>query len=153
MKIDISLMTEDDIDEVLNISDLSLKESWSRDSFFNELSNPVAKYLMAKVNDKVVGFAGIWTVLDEGQITNIAVHPDFRNIKIGSALVEGLISNLDDWKLNSMTLEVRKSNTPAQNLYKKYGFKEEGLRKRYYSDNKEEASQQIPLLPCIQQSG
>lgn len=139
MKIYISLMTEDDIDEVLNISDLSLKESWSRDSFFNELSNPVAKYLIAKVNDKVVGFAGIWTVLDEGQITNIAVHPDFRNIKIGSALVEGLISNLDDWKLNSMTLEVRKSNTPAQNLYKKYGFKEEGLRKRYYSDNKEDA--------------
>ena len=139
MKIDISLMTEDDIDEVLNISDLSLKESWSRDSFFNELSNPVAKYLIAKVNDKVVGFAGIWTVLDEGQITNIAVHPDFRNIKIGSALVEGLISNLNEWKLNSMTLEVRKSNIPAQNLYKKYGFKEEGLRKRYYSDNKEDA--------------
>ena len=139
MKIYISLMTEDDIDEVLNISDLSLKESWSRDSFFNELSNPVAKYLIAKVNDKVVGFAGIWTVLDEGQITNIAVHPDFRNIKIGSALVEGLISNLNEWKLNSMTLEVRKSNIPAQNLYKKYGFKEEGLRKRYYSDNKEDA--------------
>lgn len=139
MKIDISLMTEDDIDEVLNISDLSLKESWSRDSFFNELSNPVAKYLIAKVNDKVVGFAGIWTVLDEGQITNIAVHPDFRNIKIGSALVEGLISNLNEWKLNSMTLEVRKSNIPAQNLYKKYGFKEEGLRKRFYSDNKEDA--------------
>ena len=139
MKIDISLMTEDDIDEVLNISDLSLKESWSRDSFFNELSNPVAKYLIAKVDDKVVGFAGIWTVLDEGQITNIAVHPDFRNIKIGSALVEGLISNLNEWKLNSMTLEVRKSNIPAQNLYKKYGFKEEGLRKRYYSDNNEDA--------------
>lgn len=139
MKIDISLMTEDDIDEVLNISDLSLKESWSRDSFFNELSNPVAKYLIAKVNDKVVGFAGIWTVLDEGQITNIAVHPDFRNIKIGSALVEGLISNLNEWKLNSITLEVRKSNIPAQNLYKKYGFKEEGLRKRFYSDNKEDA--------------
>ena len=139
MKIDISLMTEDDIDEVLNISALSLKESWSRDSFFNELSNPVAKYLIAKVDDKVVGFAGIWTVLDEGQITNIAVHSDFRNSKVGSALVEGLISNLNEWKLNSMTLEVRKSNIPAQNLYKKYGFKEEGLRKRYYSDNNEDA--------------
>lgn len=138
--IKLTTMSLDDLDEVLKISDASLKESWSLESFSKELSNPLAKYLVAKSHDgKTLGFAGIWTIIDEGHITNIAVHPDYRQKGIGSALVKGLIDKSNSWGYNAMTLEVRKSNIPAQNLYKKYGFIEEGIRKKYYQDNKEDA--------------
>ena len=139
MNVTLNPMTEKDIDDVLEVSTLSLKETWSKDSFKNEITNPLAKYLVASVNNKVIGFAGLWTIYDEGHITNIAVHPKFRGCGIGSKLVESLINNSEKWFINSLTLEVRSSNIIAQNLYKKFGFKEEGLRKHYYPDNKEDA--------------
>lgn len=138
--IKLSQMKQDDLNAVLKISDASLKESWSLESFSKELSNPLAKYLVAKSDDgKTLGFAGIWTIVDEGHITNIAVHPDYRQKGIGSALVKSLIEHCNSWGYTSLTLEVRKSNIAAQNLYKKYGFVEEGIRKKYYHDNKEDA--------------
>ena len=91
------------------------------------------------MDNKVIGFAGLWTIVDEGHITNIAVHPDYRGKGIGSKLVKSLIDNSKDWYINDLTLEVRYSNKIAQNLYKKYGFIEEGIRKNYYADNKEDA--------------
>lgn len=139
MSVILSLMEREDLNEVLEISSLSLKESWNFDSFSKELTNPLAKYLVAKINKKIVGFAGVWTIVDEGHITNIAVHPSFRKKGIGSALVQSLINHSKDWGCNSLTLEVRASNTSAQNLYKKFGFVEEGIRKKYYQDNKEDA--------------
>ena len=137
--ISITLMEECDLEAVLEVSSLSLKESWSKESFKKELSNPLAKYLVAKGNNKVIGFAGVWTIVDEGHITNIAVHPNFRKKGIGSILLSSLIEHCKNWGCNSLTLEVRASNTPAQNLYKKYNFKEEGIRKKYYKDNNEDA--------------
>lgn len=94
---------------------------------------------MAKIDDKVVGYVGIWFIVDEGHITNVAVHSDYRGQKIGDKLVEGLVKMSKENKIVSMTLEVRTSNIVAQNLYKKYGFKIGGIRKEYYSDNKEDA--------------
>ena len=137
--ISISLMEENDLEDVLEVSSLSLKESWSKGAYQKELSNPIAKYLVAKENNKVIGFAGVWTIVDEGHITNIAVHPNSRKKGIGSALLSSLIENCKTWGCNSLTLEVRESNIPAQNLYKKYNFKEEGVRKKYYKDNNENA--------------
>jgi ribosomal-protein-alanine N-acetyltransferase len=139
MSITLSLMDRNDLNEVLKISSLSLKGSWSLDSFSKELTNPFAKYLIAKTDNKTVGFAGVWTIVDEGHITNIAVHPEFREKGIGSALVKSLIDHSKGWGCSSLTLEVRASNTPAKNLYKKFGFVEEGVRKKYYQDNKEDA--------------
>lgn len=139
MNLTLSLMEEKDLDEVVEISSLSLKESWNRESFKKELSNPLAKYLVAKHLGKIVGFAGVWTIVDEGHITNIAVHPDFRKQKIGSELVKSLIDHCSKWGCYALTLEVRESNIAAQGLYKKFGFLEEGLRKNYYHDNRESA--------------
>lgn len=139
MNVNLNMMSQKDIDDVLEISSLSLKESWSKDSYKKELENPMARYLVAEVDNKVIGFAGLWKVLDEGHITNIAVHPDYRGNGIGSKLVESLINKSDSWYINSLTLEVRSSNKIAQNLYEKYGFEKEGIRKNYYSDNKEDA--------------
>ncbi|MBE6047019.1 MAG: ribosomal-protein-alanine N-acetyltransferase [Clostridium sp.] len=139
MSVTLSLMDKSDLNDVLEISTLSLKESWSLDSFAKELTNPLAKYIVAKTKDKIIGFAGIWIIVDEGHVTNIAVHPDYRKNGVGSALVNSLIENSKEWGCSALTLEVRASNIPAQSLYKKYGFKQEGIRKNYYNDNKEDA--------------
>lgn len=74
-----------------------------------------------------------------GRITNIAVHPEFRGMGIGNKILEELIKLCEKRNIPSMTLEVRISNTIAQNLYKKFGFKEAGVRKKYYGDNDEDA--------------
>ena len=116
-----------------------LEDYWSKDSFKKELSNNLAKYLVAKVDGKVAGYVGIWFVVDEGHITNVAVHEDYRGQKIGDQLIKELVQVCKDNKIVSMTLEVRTSNTVAQNLYRKYGFKMAGIRKEYYSNNKEDA--------------
>ena len=139
MDITLRLMQKDDIDQVLEVSSLSLKESWSKSSFLNEISNPIAKYIVAEVDNRIVGFAGLWVIIDEGHITNIAVHPDFRGKGVGKKLVSSLINQSDNWSIKSITLEVRDSNIIAQTLYKNYLFVEEGRRKNYYFDNNEDA--------------
>ena len=139
MSVTLSLMNKEDLTDVLEVSTLSLKESWSLDSFSRELSNPLAKYIVAIADNRIIGFAGVWVIVDEGHITNIAVHPDYRKKGVGSALVDSLIKNSKDWGCTALTLEVRASNIPAQNLYKKFGFENEGVRKNYYSDNNEDA--------------
>ena len=132
-------MKIDDIDGVFEVEKNCFEDYWSKDSFKKELSNNLAKYLVAKVDGKVVGYVGIWFVVDEGHITNVAVHKDYRGQKIGDRLIDKLVQVCRENKIVSMTLEVRVSNIVAQNLYKKYGFKMAGIRKEYYSNNKEDA--------------
>ena len=132
-------MKVDDIDGVFEVEKNCFEDYWSKDSFKKELSNNLAKYLVAKVDGKVAGYVGIWFVVDEGHITNVAVHEDYRGQKIGDQLIKELVQVCKDNKIVSMTLEVRASNKIAQNLYRKYGFKMAGIRKEYYSNNKEDA--------------
>jgi ribosomal-protein-alanine N-acetyltransferase len=140
MEVIIRPMTEDDIDEVMEIEKLSFATPWSREAFVGEVTkNSCARYIVAEVDKKVVGYAGFWVVLDEGHITNIAVHPEYRGKGIGSRLMEGLIDLAKKNGITSMTLEVRESNLVAQNLYKKFGFKVLGRREGYYQDNNEDA--------------
>ena len=139
MNVVVSFMEENDIDDILEISSLSFAISWSKDSYIQELTNPVAKYLVAKINNKVVGFVGTWVVLDESHITNIAVHPNYRNHGIASKLLEELITHCKSFGCVAFTLEVRDSNKAAQSLYLKHGFENAGIRKAYYEDNKEDA--------------
>jgi len=140
MEVIIRPMTEDDIDEVVEIEKLSFTTPWSREAFVGEVTkNSCARYIVAEVDKKVVGYAGFWVVLDEGHITNIAVHPEYRGKGIGSRLMEGLIDLAKKNGITSMTLEVRESNLVAQNLYKKFGFKALGRREGYYQDNNEDA--------------
>lgn len=128
------------IDSVLKIDTLCFPTPWSRESFEREIeTNKFARYVVAKKDGIVIGYAGMWLILDEGHITNIAVHPEYRGISAGNALLESLIEICKIESVTSITLEVRKSNSIAQNLYKKYGFIEQGLRKGYYGDNKEDA--------------
>jgi ribosomal-protein-alanine N-acetyltransferase len=139
MNIIIDFMKEEDIDEILNISSLSFSISWSKNSYIQELTNPVARYLVAKIDNKVIGFIGTWIVLDESHITNIAVHPNHRKQGIASKLVKELLNYCKTQGCISYTLEVRSTNKAAKSLYEKYNFKQDGVRKGYYEDNKEDA--------------
>ena len=88
MNLSIHLMNEKDVDEVLNISNLSLKESWSKESLLKEVTNPLAKYFLVKDNNEnILGFAGVWIIVDEGHITNVAIHPNFREKGLGTYLM------------------------------------------------------------------
>jgi len=87
----------------------------------------------------IVGFAGLWLMVDEAHVTTIALHPDYRGRGLGELLLVALIDISYDIGAKWVTLEVRVSNYTAQNLYRKYGFREAGLRHRYYSDNQEDA--------------
>jgi ribosomal-protein-alanine N-acetyltransferase len=131
---------KDHIDDIVEVENLSFKIPWSRQSIIEEFTqNDAAVYFCALADEKAVGYAGMWQVCDEGHITNIAVHPEFRRSGVGSMLMEALLEEADKRSLTALTLEVRKSNHSALTLYRKYGFAEGGLRKAYYADNNEDA--------------
>ena len=127
------------MDSVYIVEENCFTDPWSKESIRKELKNDLARYLVAELDNKIVGYVGVWFVVDEGHITNVAVHSDYRGKKIGDKLVKEMVKLCEESKLVAMTLEIRSSNTVAQNLYRKYGFKMGGIRKEYYSDNKEDA--------------
>lgn len=134
-------MTLADVHAVAALERLSFTTPWPPDAFVNELTrNPNARYVVV-VNreNKVIAYCGMWVVLDEAHITNVAVHPDWRGKKIGERLMRKMMEVAVAYGAKSMTLEVRPSNTVARRLYAKLGFEERGLRKQYYSDNNEDA--------------
>lgn len=133
-------MTEADIPRVLEIERVSFRTPWPVDAYVHELKeNRLAAYLVARLGDRLVGYAGMWVILDEAHITTIAVEPALRGQHIGERLLLGLIDAALERGARWMTLEVRRSNLPAQQLYRKYAFREIGTRKGYYSDNREDA--------------
>lgn len=105
---------------------------------FNRWRAPIAPTPIPRL--PIAGHAGIWLSLDDGHITTIAVHPDYRRQGVGELLMLGLIDQAYELKAQQLTLEVRVSNIAAQNLYVKFGFRHQGERKRYYTDNGEDAS-------------
>ncbi len=133
-------MTIQDVDAVHAVETASFPKPWTREDFEKEMTqNTCARYLVAEVDGKVVGFAGTWVVLDEGHITNVAVLKEYRGLGIGRKLTEGLMQYAANLGVTYATLEVRRSNEVAQNLYKSLGFQYVGLRKKYYEDNGEDA--------------
>lgn len=140
-KIFVSRLEKKDIDEVDVVAQNAYGDHhWSKDAFYSELSNNLAKYYVARnEEDRLLGFAGSWSIIDEAHITTIAVDSQFRRQHIGEALLKAIIDNCYVEKIKYLTLEVRESNIPAIKLYEKYGFKSFGVRKGYYQDNNENA--------------
>lgn len=130
-----------DIDAVIAVEAKAYGEHhWSKESFFNELSNDLARYFAAlDENDNLIGYAGCWQILEEAHITNIAVDINHRRKYIGEALLKTIIDKCYEEQIKYITLEVRISNTAAISLYEKYGFKSLGERKGYYQNNNEDA--------------
>lgn len=134
-------MTKDDIDGILKIEEASYGEHhWSKDSFYSELNNQLARYFCAfDGNNNLLGYAGSWLIVDEAHVTNISVSPENRRKYIGEALLVAIIEACYKEMVKYLTLEVRVSNTPAIELYEKYAFKSLGTRKGYYQNNNEDA--------------
>ena len=129
-----------DIDAVAEMEKRVFALPWSREAFRREIEeNVAARYLVLEERGSVVAYGGMWLVIDEAHITNIAVHPDQRGKGFGERIIRALMSLAADLCMGMMTLEVRRSNTAAQALYHKVGFHDVGYRKRYYEDNKEDA--------------
>lgn len=133
-------MTEAHIDGVLAVEESSFTTPWTKADFQREVKeNAMAVYFVAMYETQVVGYAGMWHVVTEGHITNVAVLYDYRRQGIGDLLVQALIDEGMEREMVGITLEVRMNNQAAQKLYAKYGFRAEGIRKNYYPDTKEDA--------------
>lgn len=139
--VSIKKMTKENVDEVIRIEENAYGEHhWSKESFINEMSNELAHYYVLYTNDgNLVGYAGTWHILEEAHITTIAISSKYRHRHYGEALLKRVIDDCYLAKIKYITLEVRISNTPAINLYTKYGFSSFGTRKGYYQDNNEDA--------------
>lgn len=140
MDIRFEKMREEHLDQVEAIEKEAFPTPWSRSAFAGELlQNDFAYYIVALHEDVVVGYGGMWLILDEAHITNVAVRADCRGQRIGQALMLEIIRQAVIRGVKSMTLEVRPSNDAARHLYQGLGFVDRGVRKHYYSDNNEDA--------------
>ena len=137
----VSLMTLADVDDVVEIERQSFPIPWSRAAFIDELTrNERAFYIVTRdESGTMTGYGGMWLVCDEAHVTNIAVHAGRRRLGVGTAIMIGLMGLAQSKGAKRMTLEVRVSNRPAQELYEKLGFRPAGVRPRYYMDNREDA--------------
>jgi len=126
-------------DAIYAIECEAFSDPWTKDSILYEICDENAVFLAAITRNTVVGYASMRHILDEGHISNIAVSPEFKGQGAGSLLMEGLIKEARRLKITAMTLEVRESNKAAINLYKKYGFAQEGIRRGFYSYPNEDA--------------
>lgn len=139
-EVNVRLMVIEDIDCVLEIEEASFATPWSREAFYNELTNnKFSKYVVIELNHQIIGYCGSWLIVDEAHITNIAVFPELRGKKLGERLLLQVMEFVKALGARSLTLEVRVSNYIAQGLYRKLGFREGGIRKDYYVDNLEDA--------------
>lgn len=134
------LLNQDDIEELLKIEHESFTLPWTREAFQNEFSiNQFAVYVGLEDDGKLIGYCGVWIIIDEAHITNVAILPEYRGRKLGETLMRKVMELAVEREVKTMTLEVRVSNDVAQSLYRKLGFQDGGIRKNYYTDNQEDA--------------
>ena len=134
MNLQINFMTESNLNSLSQNLILDFDDFWNFNILKSEFENPSSTYIVAKIGDEIVGFAGIWKSVDDVHITNIVTKKNKRNLGIASQLLEKLIEISKTKKVGSITLEVNENNIPAINLYKKYNFQILGKRKKYYNN-------------------
>ncbi|MBM7565159.1 ribosomal protein S18-alanine N-acetyltransferase [Paenibacillus sacheonensis] len=133
-------MTMDDVPTIVAIEQECFPTPWTEEAFVNELTNNhFARYMVMDYEDHVIGYAGMWTIMDEAHVTNVAVREAYRGQGLGERLMKELQRTALLFGARRMTLEVRVSNEVAKRLYAKLGFEPSGIRPGYYSDNMEDA--------------
>ena len=129
-----------DVDAVFGLDCACFAHPWTRPMFHSDIvENKITEYFVASVDGTDAGYGGMWIIVDEAHVTNICTHPDFRHLGVASAILAEMMKAAVKKKVGSMTLEVRVSNVRAMKLYEKFGFHIAGKRKKYYSDNGEDA--------------
>ncbi len=140
MKLIIRKMTVEDVPAVVDLDQKSFSLPWPERSFRFELTdNPASRCWVADLDGKVVGMIVAWLIVDEAHIATVATDPDYRRQGIGKRLLSHALINLIQEGARSSFLEVRASNIPAQEMYRKFGYEQTGRRPRYYRDNDEDA--------------
>lgn len=136
--LEIRKMTHEDVPGIYEIERQSFdNSSWSIDAFYHELEkNEFAHYFVVTLGDEVIGYCGIWIVIDQAQITTISVDKAYRNAGVGQLLLE-YVMNYSKTTCTIMSLEVRLENETAKHIYEKAGFKYGGIRKNYYGDGED----------------
>lgn len=133
-------MEEADIDQVIDVEMKTFAAPWTRDIFLQEIGqNQFAHYFVVLIDKYIVGYAGMWIVADEVQITNIAILPAYHGNRLGQKLFHYILCQALRLGGCHLSLEVRSSNIVAQRLYRKFGLVPGGIRKNYYTDNQEDA--------------
>lgn len=132
-------MAIEDIHSVYEISKACFSVPWSLESLTKELTNPVAEYQIAEIDHQIIGYGGLWCIMDEGEITNIAVDHQHRKQGVGEVILEALLKQAQLRNLSVIHLEVRSSNVAARKLYEKFGFESISIRKNYYKQPLEDA--------------
>lgn len=139
-RVRVRAMTPDDVPTVIHIERASFPTSWRPEAFHRELANATACYVVAHAPAaEVIGFGGMWLVTDEGHITTLAVHPDWRRQGVGRQLLAALLLEAVRRGARRMTLEVRAGNEAARALYEQFGFRAVAVLARYYRDTAEDA--------------
>ena len=135
------LSSPSQIDEILAVEEASFTSPWTREMYLAELKNTGVSYFYLARTDtgQVIGFCSFWRVLDELHINNIALRPQYRGRGFGTALMQHVLAEARRLGARRATLEVRRSNEPAQKLYEKFGFTVAGVRRLYYSSPPEDA--------------
>ena len=139
MEIIYSYITEEDIPQISKMEEKYFSQSWSEESIKSYIDKGLVLFIVAKAENKVVGYAATLCVLDEANLVSIAVDEDFRQMKIATEILDIVYEELKNNEIKSINLEVRESNEAARKLYEKEGFKEIGLRKNFYERPKEDA--------------
>ena len=133
-------MSANDLPEVIAIEDQCHAAPWTSNSFKYEITNKEAVLKVVELNEQVIGYVCVRTILDMTHLLNISVMPEFRRLGIGSMLLYGVLQTLRQLKPDQViTLEVRESNTAAKKLYRKFGFEVKGRRKGYFKKPEEDA--------------
>ena len=147
MQLKFRRMLASDAEEIAAIAEMTFAMPWSRKDFWAEATNENAVYVVGVLEnevegvskEKIVAYAGVWISFEEAQVTNVAVHPDYRGRGFGTELFAKLIETVKLLNVTAITLEVRPSNESAIKLYEKFGLRSVGRRKGYYIDNNEDA--------------
>lgn len=135
----ITNMHQSHVAQVAELEKLCFSDPWSENSVASELNNALSLWLVALDGERVAGYIGSQTVMDESDMMNVAVHPDYRKQGIATALILGLVEELRNRGSHCLTLEVRASNESAISVYRKLEFQEVGRRKNYYRNPREDA--------------
>ncbi|MDD3173329.1 MAG: ribosomal protein S18-alanine N-acetyltransferase [Herbinix sp.] len=136
---EIRKMTETDLPEVCAIEQDTFSEPWSEEDFRNSIEDINNGYLVAVIDNKIVGYCGYWGIAGEGDIYNVAVKKDYRGQRIGYQILTALLGDAAGRGITSLTLEVRKSNEAAIHLYESLGFERAAIRRDFYSKPREDA--------------
>ncbi|WP_010276959.1 ribosomal protein S18-alanine N-acetyltransferase [Paenibacillus senegalensis] len=139
-RLNFRLMKVEDIGRICEIEEEAFPTPWTSAAFYNELvNNHFAHYMVMELDGEIIAYGGMWLIMNEAHVTNIAVALRYRGMKLGERLVRELKRTAAFMGADKMTLEVRESNEVAKRLYRKLGFASSGVRKAYYTDNNEDA--------------